>query len=128
MLLADFEGLPVIGEPDREGRKVWSQDSNHAAVSPDSGDAYAANEWLCHGFERSGALFLAENFLESMLILWQGKKKSVSHSNEAPLDWVTTEPSGLKGNIKGRRSEFSYCGPDCLPDSPWPPPLLPCHY
>lgn len=69
MLSADFEGLPLIGEPDREGRKVWSQDCNHAAASPDSVDTSAANEWRCRGFESSGPLFLAENFHESMLIL-----------------------------------------------------------
>lgn len=39
------------------------------AASPDSVDTSVANEWLCSGFERSSALFLAENFHESMLIL-----------------------------------------------------------
>lgn len=85
MLSADFEGLALIGEPDREGRKVRSRDSNHAAASPDSVDTSVANEWLCSGFEKSSALFLAENFHESMLILSHRGKIS-SPSNEAPLD------------------------------------------
>lgn len=87
MLLAEFEGLLLTRERDREGKKAESRDLNQRATQ--RVQTAPTTRRLMNGFvmdlSENGALFRPANLRESMLILLQELNKSAKKKKKKSI-------------------------------------------